>query len=321
MKEEKSNELNLLELIQLFFSWIGKCIFALLNGLGYCLKIWYRYFVIVLFSVSLCVVAALYLSRDNALRYKVEAMATLNGCDAHAVKDVSRQLELSFTSNKSISFGTKLGLPDSISSNIREFHSYFVIDYNKDSIPDLVDFKDNHSLKDTVNVRDPEKLYFRFVTKNVIQVPQIEQALLAYFNSNPSLQGQFQAKRNALIENLNVCNVQIQRIDSMSKINYFKADNNQVYLEDRNVVLGGKLGKQLYYSDLLAIEKLKRSTQMQLASCNHALELPSGFVVIPEPVNDRKKYVFFSIMFGLLISLIVSIMLEYRKTIISFLKK
>jgi hypothetical protein len=33
------------------------------------------------------------------------------------------------------------------------------------------------------------------------------------------------------------------------------------------------------------------------------------------------KYVFFSILFGLLISLIVSIMLEYRKTIISFLKK
>ena len=321
MKDEKTNEINLLELIQLFFSWLGKCFLALLYALGFCLKQWYRNYLIVILSLIICISAAFYMSRTQALRYKVEAMAILNGCDAQSTKEVSRQLEQSFTSNKAISFGTKLNLPDSVSCNVKEFHSYYVIDYNSDSVPDLVDFKGTHSLKDTVNVRQRDRIYFRFITKNVAQVPQVEQAIIKYFNSNPSFQAQFNAKRNALIESINVCNVQIQRIDSMSKTNYFKEESNQVYLDDRGLVLGGKLGKQLYYRDLSTIEYNKSKLQSKLSTCNRPVDLPSGFVINPVPVNSRLKYIVISILIGLALSLILSVLVENRKTISVFLKK
>jgi hypothetical protein len=321
MKEEKSNEINLLDLIQLFFKWLGNCLKTLLLALGYFVKLLYRHYIILGIVLIVFISGGLYMSREKANRYKVEAMATLNGCDAQSTKEVSRQLEQSFTKNKLISFGTKLNLQDSVSINVKEFHSYYVIDYKKDSIPDVVDFDGTHSLKDTVNVRQPDRLYFRFITKNVAQVPQVQQAVLSYLNSNPTLQAQFQAKRNALLENLNVCNVQIQRIDSMSKTNYFKEGSNQVYLDDRGLVLGGKLGKQLYYRDLETIEKIKAKIQLKLASCNQPVELPSGFIINSEPVNDRKTYLIWSFVIGMVISALLGLILENRDCIKNYLKK
>ena len=46
MENDNLKEINLLQLITLFFNWIGKQIKALLNSFGYLIRLTYRYYFI-----------------------------------------------------------------------------------------------------------------------------------------------------------------------------------------------------------------------------------------------------------------------------------
>jgi hypothetical protein len=321
MKEEKSNEMSLLDLIQIFFAWLSRCLINILKVLGFLLKLWYRNYITFLVVLFISIALALFSTRKEVLYYNADAMVVLNGSNSQLTKEVCKQIERSFTSEKSISFGEKLHIPDSISHNIIGFKSYYMIDYKKDSIPDVVDFKDNHSLKDTVNIRQYNRLYFRLITKNINQIPIVQNAILNYLNSNPILHAEFKSKRENLIESIRMCNIQIQRIDSMSKINYFKEENNQVYVEDRGVVMGGRLGKHLYFKDLVYIEKVKAKFQSQLDCCNQAVEIPTGFIVDSKPVNGKVKYIIYALFISLGISSVVSLLIENKNKIKNYLNK
>ncbi len=141
------------------------------------------------------------------------------------MKEIARQLEESRADNQYTSLSSKLSLPDSIAKNIVSFNSFYVIDYLNDSTPDMVDFANNHSLEDTLNVRMKDKIYFRLITRNISQVPQVEKAILNFFNSQPTVRLLYTAKQKELAGKIDLTSAEMQRLDSLAKISYFK-DNN-----------------------------------------------------------------------------------------------
>ncbi|MDD4971397.1 MAG: hypothetical protein PHT07_18355 [Paludibacter sp.] len=320
MEETNSKEVNLLQLISLFFNWLkklGKSIIDFIGSLG---QLGYRHKIIVIITVLVCLMYGLYLSRPDARVYKAEAMAMLYGTESQTVKEVSKQLENSVSSNDLFSLATKLSLPDSVAENIVGIQSFYVIDYLKDGVADMIDFKNNHSLTDTLNIKMRDRIYLQIKTKNISQVPKVQAAILHYFNSNSDMKNQFEIKKSAIIEQIKICDNESKRIDSLAKVSYFKDADKQLQF-DKNKLIVGEQRKQLFYDDLIRLHDIKSNSLNRLTDFVQPMDLPSGFVVYSAPENGFFKYGIMSILLGFLISLIISLFIENLSKVVSFLDK
>lgn len=318
MKENTNKEINLLQLINLFFNWVKNIGKKLMKFLVYTIQLCYRNKIIVLIILVLSLAVGQYFARKSNRIYKAEAMAMIYGSQAPTVKEVFKQLENSLASNKLISLATKLSLPDSVAQNIVEINSYYVIDYLKDGTPDKIDFNNNHSLTDTLNIPMRDRIYLQIKTKSIGQVPQVQKAILNFLNNNEVINNQFNIKKTELQEKINICIAELQRVDSLAKVSYFK-DNNQQMRFENNKLFIGEQKKQLLYPDLLEIQKTKYWTEVELGDYKQPIDLPSGFVVNPTPVNGRVYYAIYSLLIGFLLSIIVSVIVENFKKINKFL--
>jgi len=320
MEENSSKEINLLQLILIFFNWLNKLGKGTLKFFGYFIKLTYRHYLITFVAVVASLSAGLYLSRPSSRIYKADAMAMFYGCEAQTVKEVCKQLENSVSSNNLYSLATKLSIPDSVAKNIEGFQSFYVIDYSKDSVADKIDFDNNHPLTDTLNVRMKDRLYFRILSKNINQIPTVQTAILNYFNNNPVLKEQYIDKKNELLQQINICNVETQRIDSLAKVSYFKDIDRQLKFENNKLLIGDQR-KQLFYNDLLDLQKIKSRAGNKLVDFKQPVNMPSGFFVNPTPINSNLKYGIISILIGYFIALVLSVLIENRKNILNYLNQ
>ena len=321
MEENNSTkEINLLQLISLFFDWLKKLGKSILNIFGYLLRLLFRQKIALIIILIICFGISQYMARKSERVYKAESMAMIYGSDAQTARQVCKQLENSSPTNKLISLATKLSLPDSVAKNVVGISSYYVIDFMKDSVADMVDFNDNHSLKDTVNVRMRDRVYLQVLTKNIAQLPKVQTALLNYFNNNEILKSQFDIKKNELIQEIQICNTESHRIDSLAKVSYFKDSNSQLRF-DKDKLLLGQQTKQLFYGELLRLQELKAHSEVKLSNYIQPVVLPTGLIVSPKPINGRMKYGMYSIEIGFAISLLLAGLIENLKKIITYLKK
>ena len=79
MEENNSKELNLLDLIRMFFNWLKRLGWSFLRLLGNWLRMLCRNWAVTLVVLAASVAVALYLGRTENRKYKAEAMAILNG--------------------------------------------------------------------------------------------------------------------------------------------------------------------------------------------------------------------------------------------------
>lgn len=318
MEDNNSKEINLLQLITLFLDWLKKLFLSIINAIGQIVKLSFRRKTIFVIVIAISIVVGQYMARKSARIYKAEAMAMIYGSDAQTVKDVSRQLENSLSTNNLISLATKLSLPDSVARNIVQISSYYVIDFMRDSVADIIDFKNNHSLTDTVNVRMRDRVYLRLKTKSIAQVPQVQAALLNYFNNNKVLKSQHETMKNELKQKVEICDSELNRIDSLAQISYFKESDKQLRFSSDKLLLGEQQ-KQLFYGELLRLQEIKSNAQYKLSNFNQPIEIPADFVVNPLPLNGRFKNGLLSILIGYVLALLIAIFIENYKKIFGYL--
>ncbi len=320
MNEQKEmKEVNLLQLLSIFFQWIKRTFINLLNITGKSLQLLYSYKWATIFVIILSLAAGLYLSRPSAKKYKAEAMAIIHGSEAQTVKEICKQLEQTIATNDNLSLTTKMGLPDSISKNIISIRTFDVIDYLADGTADKIDFKQTHSLDDTMNVKMKDRVYIQIKTINISQVPIFQEYLKKYFAANPILASQFEAQKNSLLDQIKICDAELQRIDSLAKVMYFKSEKDQINFEN-NKLLVGESRKQLFYGELLEINSRKGWAENKLAECVSPVDFPSNFVVIANPVNNRIKYTVLALAVGVVLSLLLALFLSNLRKIINYLE-
>ena len=319
MKENDNKEINLLQLLELTINWIKNLCIKAVNLIGRLIQLLYRHLIITIVLSVICLSISIYLTRPGAKIYKAEALAMIYGSDAQSVREISKQLENTAPTIKTTSLINKLSLPDSVVKNIVGFHSYNVIEYIKDHVAIAVDYNDNYSQKDTMYVKMRDRVYMKLLTTKPNQVPVIEKAILNYFNNNEMLKTHFNNARNQLTEQIKVSKLELARVDSLAKVNYFK-DNNQQLRFDKNTLVVGEQQKQLFYNDLLRLQDIISNSQNGLENFKQPIEIPSGFVVNPIPINSTLKYGVFSLIIALFLSLLIAGFIENSKHISNFLK-
>lgn len=126
--------------------------------------------------------------------------------------------------------------------------------------------------------------------------------------------------KSELLQEINICNTESELIDSLAKVSYLKDADRQIKFENNKLIVGEQK-KQLFYEDLLSIQKAKSKAEIQLIDFKQPLDLLSGFVVIRTPINGNLKYGLISLLIGYIVSLLVSALLENRKGIVKYFKR
>jgi S-adenosylmethionine:tRNA-ribosyltransferase-isomerase (queuine synthetase) len=171
-----------------------------------------------------------------------------------------------------------------------------------------------------MNIKMDDRVYIQLKTHNIKQVPQVQEAILKYFNNNDVMKAQFNTQRNELLQQIHICTVENQRIDSLAKVSYFKDADKQLRFE-KDKLLVGEQKKQLFFEELLRLQEIKANAEMRLTNLTQPMVLPSGLVVNPIPINGRIKYEEWSIIFGCFVALILSLLIENFDKILKFLNK
>ena len=320
MEEKKQSEINLLDLFSILFAWLRKVFHGLLVYMGKLSRLIYRRKWYVAATVVAGVAVGLYLSRPVARIYKAEGTALILGADAQTVRQVFRQLENSDPRNPYTSLTGKLNLPDSVADNIVQLAAYYMIDYMRDSVADKVDYLDSHSLTDTMNVRMRDRVHIRLKTKNIAQVKDVEKAMLNYLNSNAVILSQYNARINDLKNQISICDRELNRIDSLAAMYYFREKDNAQLSFEKNSLIMGEQRKQLFYGDLMRIQEYRNHAQLELSRFTKPVEIPSSLVVSPQPVNGRMEYAVYGMLIGLVAGLLLAGFVESISRIMAFLK-
>ena len=320
MENNKTNEINLLDIFIIIGKWIKKIYTSLLRFAGVILKLLYRNKILTAIIFILAIVIGQYMARPSARKFNVEAMCVLYGPEAKTISEIGKQLSLSSPRFAATSLANKLSLPDSIASSVAGVQFFQVIDYQRDHTPDMIDFGHSHSMEDTLNLPMTDYIYMRLKVKGTRHAQVIGEAMLKYLNTNPTIQNQYSIMKAQLNEKIILCDAELLRVDSLAKITYFRDKKPEIKFENNKLLIGNNY-IQLFYQDLLNIQANKTLAMNRLMEAKQPVVIPSGFVVNPNSTNGRAKLGIYSLMIGLMLSLALAFFIENWRKWLKYLQE
>ena len=313
-------EMNFFDLCAACGRAIGRGCKALWQVLERMVRLTYRYWWVVLTLMVLAVAAALYYTRPGNATYKMNAVAIINGPSI-------QQFEQAFAPLRTPN------LLDSVSPvaqcmkkyHIYAFTTYRVIDCLDDKTADYVDFKGSSSATDTVRVQMDDRLclQFRIKERNIRAVPEIEQVIMDYLNSNDAMQQSYRTYEANLREEAQFNHSQARKLDSLTTHYYFYSPSAM----EPNAYVGTGVN---FYGDRqvrLFLDKIYKHQQhlqqvdykMQLATAPVVLE--NHFIADPKPVNGRMKVLIVYILLAWAGGCALAEIIDRRKAISAWLKQ
>ena len=313
-------DMNFWDLCVLCSRAIGRCCAWTWQIVQHMIRLTWRYWWLALVFIALGISAALYLTREDNLTFKVNAIATLNG-------PTITQFEQAYAPLRS-----GLMLPDdaAITPFVKEhvaqsFVTYRVIDCLGDGTADYIDFKHRVSLTDTVKVpmQDRICMQFRIKKRDLDQVPQIEQALVAFINSNASLQESYPAFLKDLREEVAFNHRQALKLDSLTSHYYYHtAAINQPSMSMNNgITFNGDRRIRLFLNEIYDQQERMRMYDHRIQLATAPVVLENHFAVDPKPVRSRRNSV---VIFGLMAwigACVLAELIDKRKALYAWLKK
>lgn len=318
MEEKNTKEVNLLDIISAIWNWIVKVVMFVIALAGKTLQLLFRHKILTIILLILAFAVSQYFSRPSNRKYNVDAMAVLYGVQAKTVMQVGSQLTASSPRFEETSLSRKLGINDSVSRKIAGIQFFNVIDFKNDSVPDRVDFNNNHPLSDTLNVLMKDHVYIRLKTIGTKHASEVGDAVLNYLNSNPVIQTEFQTWKDILSQKVLIADRESQRIDSLARKKYFEEKNQHLRFESNQLIVGSQY-VQLFYGDMLALNTRKAEALTQLAEAKNPVIIPSGFIINPQATNGRVKKGIEGLFIGLVLSVIAAFVIENFKKWLKFL--
>ena len=205
--------------------------------------------------------------------------------------------------------------------NFMKFESYPVIDCLRDSVPDYVDMKGSYDPTDTVSMIMQNRLFLRFVTRDLNHVAKAEQAVLDYLNSDPQLIAAYETHKANLQWEATFCDRQVNLLDSFTTQFYFfqgaeahiRPERFQMFVGDRDITL--------LHPEILKLLEHKKYVDRELALCTAPVVLESGFMVAPRAINRRSNSIAIGFAVFYLLSLLISVLVEQRQAIRAWAKQ
>lgn len=291
-----------------------RCLYdVLLHMIRLTLRYWWLVITLVLLGLG----GAFYFARFDNLTYKVNAVAMLNGATIP-------QFEQAYAPLRS-----GILLPDDapISQYVHggvatAFTTFRVIDCKADGTADMIDFKGRTSPTDTLRVMMQDRLclQFRVKVRNTHQVPQIEQALLEYLNSNIAMQQAYPSYVADLREEQAFHHRQSVKLDSLTSSYYYAAGQPAVSMQN-GLNVTGERRIRLFLKEIYKQQEHTRQADYRIQLATAPVVLENHFAVDPKPLYSRRQCMMCFGLFAWVLGCAIALLIEKRKAICAWMKR
>jgi len=203
--------------------------------------------------------------------------------------------------------------PESV-KNISDISAFWIIDQNKDRIPDFVDYKGNHNVYDTTNIRMQDRLDIRVIVNSPQDLNLVRNGIIKFIESDSLYQ---QRNRVRLMQNqelLTRLGYDIVQLDSLQKVKYFEETRNLKPGTGGQIIFLQEQKTQLVYNDIYSLYSRKQSLESERDLYKGILTVLSDFSTPTRRDNGTMFYGMHIIplFFGLTLLILIILANRYK---------
>ena len=282
---------------------------------------WRKWYIVI---PAFCIVAALqwYNSRLEHRTHQVDGIVLLNGPSIDHFREAYKALGVASPLVEGRTAMDKLGLSADVTKRLSKFTTYEVIDMLADGYPDIVDYRNKVQRNDTNIVRMQDRMAIRFYLKNDVQyLPQIEQALLAYFNNDPDMRAAYDVYVRDLKREAQFHHDQVEKLDSLTSVFYFHyaPATEQMQLNNRNMLIGDRRIR-LFIEDIETEMEHTRRVDQRLARATAPVVLEHELIATTSIQYHPIIRLCIAVMIGWIMGCLIAYLVEQRQRLIAWFR-
>ena len=212
--------------------------------------------------------------RNNLVQLDKKTSRDNSGTTSEIFSKINK-LHTFCSEGNSIALAKALSMKPESVRNISDISAFWIIDLNKDGIPDYVDYNGTY-VYDTVNVRMVNNLDVRTKFNSGLDLNQVRDGIIKFIESDTLNQQRNRLRirqNNDMLERLTY---DIQQLDSLQKVKYFEETRNMKPAAGGQIVFMQEQKTQLVYTDIYNLY-----TRKQLLEAER--DLYKGIVTV---IND-----------------------------------
>ena len=179
--------------------------------------------------------------------------------------------------------------PESV-GNILDIRSHWVIDKNRDGIPDIVDYRDKHNIYDTINIMMQDRLNIRVRIVEPQELISLKNGLLAYIHSDSLFQQRNRLRFRQNNELITRLEYDILQLDSLQKIKYFEETKARQPQSGGQMIFLQEQKTQLVYTDIYTLYDRKQAREQERDLYREIVTVLSDFSIPAIRENNTMYY-------------------------------
>jgi hypothetical protein len=210
--------------------------------------------------------------------------------------------------------------PESV-KNISDISAYWIIDDSKDGIPDYVDYKGNHSVYDTINIRMQDRLNVRVKINSAQDLNLVRDGIIKFIEKDSLYQQRNRLRLRQNQELLTRLDFDILQLDSLQKVKYFEETRNMKPASGGQIVFMQEQKTQLVYTDIYSLYTRKQNLESERDLYKGIVTVLSDFSLPTKRDNGVMFYGKSIIPKFFFLTLFILILLANRYHIVEIFKK
>jgi hypothetical protein len=317
--DKKNDEVDLLDLFQrmgkTISGWFGKIFKAIIVTIVFLLRNWIPIGLSIIISVALTFIA----KKTFTAYYKSEMTIRSNTVPNPDMITYINRLHSYFLGNNKNEISELLSLSPEEVSEIDDIEAFWVIDQNRDNIPDYIDYKNDHDVYDTLNVRMDDRIAIRARITSLQYLPALRDGLFRYITDNQLFRQQNDLRLSQLDELQTRISYDIKQLDSLQKVKYFEETRNRTPDKSSQMIFLQPQNTQLLYEDIYSLYNRRQQIELEKNIDDELITMISDFTIPARPYTGLKYYGKIIIPTVVGLTLLLLVFYENRKRIRGYL--
>jgi hypothetical protein len=219
------------------------------------------------------------------------------------------------------SLARKLNISAEKGRNIGEIRAFWIIDKNKDEIPDYIDYTNTHDIYDTTNIRMNDRFDIRINIKENQNLGIVRDGIIWCIENDSSFRHMNRLRLRQNKEMLARYETDIRNLDSLQKVKYFEEPRGRIARTNGQIVFMQEQPAQMFYRDIQQLYEKKQKLEQETDLYKGAVTLISDFTRPSQRINGLKFYARKYIPIFLISMILILIILHNRNKLIEVYKK
>jgi hypothetical protein len=250
--------------------------------------------------------------RNNLIIVDKLTLKEISGTTSEIISKINKLHNFCLEDN-SIALSAALSMKPEMVENISDINAYWVIDQNRDGIPDYVDYKGNHNPYDTINVRMQDRLDVRLKINSPQDLNLVSDGIIKFIESDSLYQQRNRLRLKQNRDLLTRYNFDILQLDSLQKVKYFEETRNMKPNTGGQMIFLQEQKTQLFYNDIYNIYTRKQLLESERDLYKGVVTVLSDFSLPARRENGGMYYAKYAIPVCFFITLLILIILVNRK--------